>query len=242
MWTSLQHRIHTYHSRVDCILSSSVSSFLTPRPLSSDNTPSLGLVSFIVSSNTPRVSCEVLVYVRPRHWVVDSYYGVLNNRHFLVSLPIYVWLVFNPPPLFVIWVLHLYPPVFFRVNKFRVYWWRGHCSSWIPRDSGPRPVSGLTGGRGWTTNTPGHLHTVSKNFCRVYGDVTCAGRGFVSSSYTVRITSHSPVCLIGSPLEQVCSLIFFYSHSNKDTRERERTRYPESHISVSGGVEFIINQ
>ena len=40
--------------RVDCILSSSSQ----PRPLSSDNTPPLGLVFFVVSRNTPSVRVQ----------------------------------------------------------------------------------------------------------------------------------------------------------------------------------------
>ncbi len=38
----------------------------------------------------------------------------------------------------------------------------------LERDSGPRPVTRLTGGRGWTTSESGHLHTVS-NFYRDHG-------------------------------------------------------------------------
>ncbi len=37
----------------------------------------------------------------------------------------------------------------------------------------------------------------------------------------VRIPSHSTVCLIGSPLEQGCSLIFFWI-GNKNTCERDK--------------------
>jgi hypothetical protein len=40
-----------------------------------------------------------------------------------------------------------------------------------PRDEGPRPVTVLTGERGWTVSAPGHLHTAS-SFCGVHGDVT----------------------------------------------------------------------
>ncbi len=41
----------------------------------------------------------------------------------------------------------------------------------------------LTGGRGWTSNTPGHFHTAS-SFCRTHGDVTHGGLGgLVSCPY-----------------------------------------------------------
>jgi hypothetical protein len=52
-----------------------------------------------------------------------------------------------------------------------------------PRDSGPRPVMVVTRGRGWTSSTPGHLHTELR-FCRAHGDVTHGGLGgFVSCPY-----------------------------------------------------------
>jgi hypothetical protein len=43
--------------------------------------------------------------------------------------------------------------------------------------------------------------------------------------WVVRISSHSTVCLTGSPLEQGCSLIIFFI-VNKNTWERERHHLP----------------
>jgi hypothetical protein len=52
-----------------------------------------------------------------------------------------------------------------------------------PRDQGPRPVTVLAGGRGWTTSTLDHLH-IAPSFCRGHEDVTHGGpREFVSRSY-----------------------------------------------------------
>jgi hypothetical protein len=55
-------------------------------------------------------------------------------------------------------------------------------STTVPRGTGP--VTVLVRGRGWTSSTLGHLHTVSI-FCRDHGDVT-HGRlwEFASSSYS----------------------------------------------------------
>ena len=42
------------------------------------------------------------------------------------------------------------------------------------KQQGPRPVTGLPGGRGWTVSTPVHLHTVT-SFRRTHGDVSHGG-------------------------------------------------------------------
>ncbi len=77
----------------------------------------------------------------------------------------------------------------------------------------------VVGGWGWTSNTPGHLHT-SPRFCRDHGDVTHGGLGgFVSCPYSFHITA----CLIGFPLEEGCSLIFLFG--NKNTWERPEVRF-----------------
>ena len=74
----------------------------------------------------------------------------------------------------------------------------------------------VTGGRGWTSSTPGHLHT-APSFCRGHGDVTHGGLGeFVSCPYF--FPQH---CIPeDSPLEEGCSLII-YLIGNKNTEERE---------------------
>jgi hypothetical protein len=47
-----------------------------------------------------------------------------------------------------------------------------------------KTVKGVGGGRGWTSSTPGHLHT-SLRVCRDHGDVTHGGLGgFVSCPYS----------------------------------------------------------
>ena len=48
----------------------------------------------------------------------------------------------------------------------------------------PRPVTSLTGGRGWTSSTSGHLHTVP-SFCRAHGDVTHGGPGILFCELSV---------------------------------------------------------
>jgi hypothetical protein len=42
-----------------------------------------------------------------------------------------------------------------------------HLMSRDTRDSGPRPHTRLSGGRGWTSNTPCHLHKVP-SFCNIF--------------------------------------------------------------------------
>jgi hypothetical protein len=62
----------------------------------------------------------------------------------------------------------------------------------VSKNEVPRPVTVLTGGRGWTSRTPGHLHTASKSLSwsweRVHGDSTWEG--------TPRLCSQ----LVGRPL------------------------------------------
>jgi hypothetical protein len=74
------------------------------------------------------------------------------------------------------------------------------------------PVTVLTGGRGWTSTTPGHLRTVS-NFCRAHWDVTHGGPG-ISVLWVVRNNISDSVFFphhwmsSGSPLEEGRYLIW----------------------------------
>ncbi len=45
-----------------------------------------------------------------------------------------------------------------------------------PKRLRSRPVTVVARGRGWTSSTPGHLHT-SPSFCRAHGDVSHGGPG-----------------------------------------------------------------
>ena len=45
------------------------------------------------------------------------------------------------------------------VCRYGLRRWVCHYMSPGPRDKGPRPVTDLSGGLGWTVSTPGHLHT-----------------------------------------------------------------------------------
>jgi hypothetical protein len=86
------------------------------------------------------------------------------------------------------------------------------------REQGPRPVTVLSGRRGGLP-----VHRVISTQCQV--SVVPMGTWPMGDSegllWVVRISSHITVCLIGSPLEQGCSLIIFLLSIN--THERETT-------------------
>ena len=88
----------------------------------------------------------------------------------------------------------------------------------------------VTGGRGWTSSTPGHLHTALR-VCRAHGDVTHGGLGeFVSCPYSFPQHCMPYRLSVGAGLFTNLFWLVIKTH------ERENTTISTFHAVSKGGT------